>query len=111
MAKKVLHKDKKTGTNSKPITVDCFRVRQSEYDLYVFKMKASVAWKIFSISRKEPDSNKGYQRFLSAARVASVSKYILSGNALPVSILISIDSGKFNAETSTLRIRGHRLDH
>jgi O6-methylguanine-DNA--protein-cysteine methyltransferase len=47
MAKRLLHKDKKTGTNSKPIVVPCIRVRQSNLDLYVFKLRASVAWSIF----------------------------------------------------------------
>lgn len=82
----------------------CINIRQSSFDLYVFKMKASLAWSIFSISRKEPDSNKGYQRFLSAARVASVAKYISGGNPVPVSVLVSIDEGKFDADKSILRI-------
>jgi len=84
--------------------VHCINIRQSSFDLYVFKMKASLAWSIFSISRKEPDSNKGYQRFLSAARVASVAKYISGGNPVPVSVLVSIDEGKFDADKSILRI-------
>jgi DGQHR domain-containing protein len=104
MAKRQLQKDKKTGASKKPIKVDCVKIHQSDFDIYVFKMKASLAWSIFSISRKEPDSNKGYQRFLSAARVASVSKYILSGNPVPVSVLVSIDKGKFDSTRSTLRI-------
>lgn len=104
MAKTLLHKDKKTGVNREPIKVNCLKVRQSDFDLYVFKMKASLAWRIFSISRKEPDSNKGYQRFLSEARVAAVSKYLKAGNPVPVSVLVSIDKAKFDDATSILRI-------
>src|ERR1700689_352254 len=70
MAKKIaIHKGKKTGLLAHALTVPCLLVEQSGYELFVFKMKASLAWKIFSISRKEPDANKGYQRFLSEARV------------------------------------------
>lgn len=67
-------------------------------------MKASLAWEIFSISRKEPEGNKGYQRFLSESRVASVSNYIKAGNPIPVSVLISIDDAKFNKSNSTITI-------
>ena len=59
---------------------------------------------MFSISRKDPDGNKGYQRFLSATRVASVSKYINAGNPIPVSVLVSIDHGKYNSAKSTFTI-------
>jgi hypothetical protein len=62
MGKAPLNTDKKTGSNKQSIDVPCVRVRQSDFDLFVFKMKASIAWDMFSISRKEPDGNKGYQR-------------------------------------------------
>jgi hypothetical protein len=73
MAKTAIHKGKKTGTLAKALTLPCVLVEQSGYELYVFKMKASLAWKMFSISRREPDTNSGYQRFLSEARVSAVA--------------------------------------
>jgi DGQHR domain-containing protein len=106
MGRTPLQKDKKTGANRQTLTFPCIRVIQSDFELFVFKMKASVAWTVFSISRKEPDGNKGYQRFLSAARVASVSKYITAGNPIPVSVLVSIDNGKFNSTKTTFTIPG-----
>ena len=99
-----LQKEKKTGTSKHSITVPCIKVVQSNYELFVFKMQASLAWKIFSISRKEPGTNKGYQRFLSGARVASVAKFISAGNPIPVSVLVSIDKAKFNSAKSTITI-------
>jgi DGQHR domain-containing protein len=104
MAKVTIHKGKKTGTLAHALTVPCMPVEQSGYELFVFKMKASLAWKIFSISRKEPDANKGYQRFLSEARVSSVANYIDSKNPIPVSLLVAIDNGKFDGKKSTLTI-------
>lgn len=79
-------------------------VEQSGYELYVFKMKASLAWKMFSISRREPGANSGYQRFLSEARVSAVANYICDKNPIPVSLLVSIDKGKFDKKKSTLSI-------
>ena len=62
MAKATIHRGKKTGALGHPLTLSCMPVEQSGYELYVFKMKASLAWKIFSISRREPGANNGYQR-------------------------------------------------
>ncbi len=104
MAKRVIQKDKKSGANRQSLTVAATRIFQSEYELFSFKMKASLAWEMFSISRKEPDSNKGYQRFLSPARVAAVSKYIIKGNPIPVSVLVSVDHGKYNSKKGTFTI-------
>jgi DGQHR domain-containing protein len=104
MAKVTIHKGKKTGTLAHALTVPCISVEQSGYELFVFKMKASLAWKIFSISRKEPDANKGYQRFLSEARVGAVANYICLKNPIPVSLLVAIDKGKFDKKKSTLTI-------
>jgi DGQHR domain-containing protein len=104
MAKTAVHKGKKTGGLAQTLTVPCMPVEQSGYELFVFKMKASLAWKIFSISRKEPDANKGYQRFLSEARVSAVAHYIDSKNPIPVSLLVAIDKGKFDKKKSTLTI-------
>src|SRR5262249_20219308 len=81
-----LNTDKKPDSIKTSIDVPFVRIRQSDFDLFVFKVKASTAWDIFSISRKEPDGNKGYQRFLSTARVSSVSKYINAGNPIPVGV-------------------------
>ena len=60
MARRSVQKDKKVGVNKTRLTLPCMRAVQSEHSIYFFKMKASLAWTIFSISRKEPESNKGY---------------------------------------------------
>ena len=73
----------KSGENEKPLHVECLHVKQSTNDIFYFKMRASQAWDMFSISRLEPSGNEGYQRFLSEARVASVAKYIKDGNPIP----------------------------
>ena len=104
MAKATIHRGKKTGALGHPLTLSCMPVEQSGYELYVFKMKASLAWKIFSISRREPGANNGYQRFLSEARVSAVANYICDNNPIPVSLLVAIDEGKFDKKKSTLTI-------
>jgi DGQHR domain-containing protein len=104
MGKAAIHRGKKAGALAQELTVDCIPVEQSGYELYVFKMKASLAWKMFSISRKEPDANNGYQRFLSEARVSAVANYICDNNPIPVSLLVAIDKGKFDRKKSTLTI-------
>jgi DGQHR domain-containing protein len=80
------------------------RAVQSEHSIYFFKMKASLAWTIFSISRKEPESNKGYQRFLSESRVASVAQYIEAGNPIPVSILVALDDATFSEKKGKITL-------
>jgi DGQHR domain-containing protein len=104
MSKRLIQKDKKSGLNKHALTLPVAKISQTEYELFSFKMKASLAWEMFSISRKEPDSNKGYQRFLSPARVAAVSKYIIKGNPIPVSVLVSIDHGKYNSKKRSFTI-------
>lgn len=94
----------KSGENAKRLNIPCLHIKQSENHIYYFKMKASQAWDIFSISRLEPGGNEGYQRFLSEARVASVAKYIRAGNPIPGSILVSLDKATYDAGTSKLTI-------
>lgn len=104
MAKTSVHRGKKTGGLGQELTLPCIAVEQADYELYVFKLKASTAWEIFSISRKEPDANSGYQRYLSEARVSAVANYICDNNPIPVSLLVAIDKGKFDKKKSTLTI-------
>ena len=84
------------GENKQAIKVPAIKITQDKFTLYVFGMKASEAWPLFTIARRNDDTKEGYQRVLSQARVASVAKFITAKNAIPVSIVVSLSGASYS---------------
>ncbi len=84
-------------SKAKNLKFPCLLVRQGKYEIVCFVAKAREIWKFTKVNRRETDKDIGYQRTLSPSRVESVKNYIENGNAIPNSILISLDK---NAKVS-----------
>jgi DGQHR domain-containing protein len=65
--------------------------KQGNHELICFSMKAKELVKIVDINKRDPSTDKGYQRVLSSSRVQAIAKYIDSGRVLPTSILVSLE--------------------
>lgn len=96
--------EKKRGTLTNQLMVDCFEVVQGNEKLYVFSMNASELWNIVSINRRDADKNEGYQRVLPNSRVKAVASYINNGNAIPNSILVAFDKAEYDGVNKKLII-------
>ena len=70
----------------------------------MFSAPAAEVWKLVRINRRDPDKDKGYQRFLSTNRVGSIARYVKAGNLIPTSILIAFDEGRISADRHKLTI-------
>ncbi len=79
-------------------------INQGKHTFYAFSEKASVLWDFVSINRREEDKDEGYQRVLSSSRVRAVADYIVAGNMIPGSIIISVDDGKYSSSQRLLHI-------
>lgn len=80
--------------------------KQHGYNLVFFSAKGSDVWSFFSINRRVEDKDEGYQRAISISRVKQISKFIDAGNLLPLSILVSLEKGKYkvNKTKSTITL-------
>jgi DGQHR domain-containing protein len=74
---------------------DVLTLQQGKYKLILFFAKASDIWRHFSINKRIEDKDEGYQRTLSQSRVKKIARYVESGNALPLSILVSLEKNKY----------------
>jgi DGQHR domain-containing protein len=74
---------------------DYIELNQGAFRLITFSAPASELWKILSINRRIEDKDEGYQRTLSPARVRDIAKYVSSNNPVPLSILVTLDKGKY----------------
>lgn len=99
---------KVTGKHSQklatPIHVKALNFKQGDVEICIFHMKASVLWDFVSINRMIEDKEQGYQRTLSVSRVKAVADYIIAGNPIATSILISLPKGTYSATTGKLKI-------
>lgn len=75
---------------------DTLKFKQGKYELIFFFANASDIWNHFSINRRVEDKDEGYQRTLSHSRVKKIARYVENGNTLPLSILVSLEKGKYN---------------
>ena len=82
----------KKTTKGKSLRFPCLLVHQGKYKIVCFVAKARAVWDFAQVNRRESDKDIGYQRALSPSRVEAVKKYIDNGNAIPNSILISLDN-------------------
>ncbi len=71
---------------------------QGKYGLVVFCAPVNDIYEHFSINRRIEDKDEGYQRALSQSRVDVISKYVTANNALPLSVLASLENGKYMIE-------------
>src|SRR6266404_1106318 len=82
-----------TSKNPTPYKFPCLVVTQNKYQLVCFIAKSKTIWRFVDINRRDTDKDESYQRALSQSRVNTVAKFIDEGNAVPNSILISLDEG------------------
>jgi len=78
---------------SPPLRFPCLILHQGNYQIVCFVAKATTLWEILQVNKRDPDKDKGYQRILSPARLASISKFIERGNPIPNSVLVSLVKG------------------
>ena len=77
---------------------------QGKYGLVVFCAPVNDIYEHFSINRRIEDKDEGYQRALSQSRVDVISKYVTANNALPLSVLASLENGKYMIENDEISI-------
>jgi DGQHR domain-containing protein len=70
MAKTKKHKAPET------ISVDVHEIKQSGHTMYAFVADSSLLLKICTVSRREEDDDKGYQRHLKDVRLKQIAKYV-----------------------------------
>ncbi|HEY0070068.1 MAG TPA: DGQHR domain-containing protein [Chloroflexia bacterium] len=92
---------------SEDIRKECWRVQQGGLELYVFIMDSRTLREIASVSKRDANNPKGYQRHLSEKRLREVGQYIKKPRAtFPNSIIINLDSKKARFEPSSDDSRG-----
>jgi DGQHR domain-containing protein len=82
----------------------CISFQQGEMPLYLFVASAKALWELVDVDRKIENKEQGYQRTLSAARVAKLAGFIDAGNVIPNSVLISFDEGTSEGDGTLLRV-------
>jgi len=80
------------------------KFKQGKYDLVFFLAPANEIWERFSINRRIEDKDEGYQRALSEARADKIAKYIQGNNAIPLSILVSLENGKYQIKDNIIKL-------
>jgi len=88
----------------KQISFPCMVWSQNGTKLIMFSASAKALWGIVDVNRKVEDKDEGYQRALSASRVAGIARFIDGGNILPTSVLVSFDSGTLSRDQSVLTL-------
>jgi DGQHR domain-containing protein len=94
----------KVGRLGRALKVDAIEVIQGKHTLYLFKAKASVLYDAFSINRRIPDKDEGYQRVLSVSRVQAITRYVRQDRTIPGAIIVSLDSAEFDRRKGELTI-------
>ena len=84
------------------------KLTQGKYNMVIFTAPANEIWEHFSINRRVEDKDEGYQRTLSEARVEKIAKFIREDNPIPLSILISLESGKYDLSEDMITIHEER---
>lgn len=86
------HASKTASSAPKPtFTYDCLTATQNGYDLQLFFAPAKELFHFVSINQKEEDEDGGYQRVASPSRTSAITKFLNKGNALPTSLLITLE--------------------
>ncbi len=89
---------------TKQLSFPVLKFLQGKYSLVVFSADARTIWNHFAINRRLEDKDEGYQRTLKEGRVRKIARYIESGNALPLGILVSMEKGKYKIEDDHIEI-------
>jgi DGQHR domain-containing protein len=79
------------SASTKEFSYDVLSATQGKHNLYTFFAPAKEIFSFVSVNQKEEDVDEGYQRAASPARTRAITKYVDDGNALPLSILITIE--------------------
>lgn len=95
---------------SDELRVDAFRVEQSGFEFYLFKMDSKTLRAISTVSTRTKDAPQGYQRVLSAKRLADIGNYIKGKRStFPGSVIVNLGQGASfhpgsNPDVGTLEI-------
>ena len=109
-----------TPRRSSTIEVPALEIDQRGIKLYVFVMDGETLFRISTVSRREEDKEKGYQRLLNMKRADQIAFYIdQQGGLIPNNLIVAFDdsveyrNGKLHIPdrpTAALVIDGqHRL--
>lgn len=74
----------------------------------MFKMHVKTLVQLCEVNRKEEQVQGGYQRMLSEFRIRAIAGYVVKGNPLPLSLLISFDEGEYDENSNTLIVPARR---
>jgi DGQHR domain-containing protein len=96
---------KHTGQISQQLRFPALEVKQLDSKMYVFKAKASLLYKSFSINRRIEDKDVGYQRALSPARVQAITRYITQRKKpIPGAVIVCLDKATFDSQKGQISI-------
>ena len=74
-------------------SAEAIQIRQGELEMFVFGAKPSILLKVGYVSRRASGKPNAYQRILNRDRIAKLSKFLSSRDALlPNAIIIAFDS-------------------
>lgn len=86
-------------------TYDCIEKEQNGHKLYVFFAPAKEIYSFVSVNQKEEDADEGYQRVASPSRTSAISRFVDAGNAIPLSLLITLEKRAATFEDGKLTIK------
>lgn len=73
------------------LSYDVLSAEQGKKKIYAFFAPAKEIFQFVSINQKVEDQDGGYQRAASPARTRAISRYVDDGNALPLSLLLTLE--------------------
>lgn len=94
-AKSTKSSAKHIGQVRQGLRVPAMKVTQTDHVLFLFRARASVMFRAFSINRRIQDKDEGYQRVLSPSRVQAIARYIQRRRPIPGAIVVSLESARY----------------
>jgi len=76
MARKTAKSSTKTISKGQRVTLPVIEIRQGNYTMYALVAQSDLLRTIATVSRREEDSEKGYQRHLRETRLKQIARYI-----------------------------------
>lgn len=92
-------------TASSVLSYSCLETTQGGKKLYTFFASAREIFQFASINQKMEDADGGYQRAASPARTRSITRFVESGNMLPLSILITLEKDAAKLSNGKIEIK------
>ncbi|MGA8614987.1 MAG: DGQHR domain-containing protein [Xanthobacteraceae bacterium] len=78
------------------IKAPAIEVVQNGHKFYLCTLTAKQLTATATVSRREPEQDKGYQRLFVESHINAIRKFLESGKSIPVSLLVTFKKAKFS---------------